>query len=78
MALRIEKGGWLVIGLIGVGLVGYSLKKYGILDKIAGGQLPACKIILHDRVRLFTLDASLSMPVNQFLAVPVHVRYHTK
>src|ERR1019366_5306747 len=32
MALRIEKGGWLVIGLIGVGLVGYSLQKYGFLD----------------------------------------------
>jgi NitT/TauT family transport system substrate-binding protein len=32
MAIRIEKGGWLVIGLIGVGLVGYSLMKYGILD----------------------------------------------
>ena len=32
MALKIEKGGWLVIGLIGVGLVGYSLQKYGFLD----------------------------------------------
>jgi NitT/TauT family transport system substrate-binding protein len=32
MALRIEKGGWIVIGLIGVGLVGYSLQKYGFLD----------------------------------------------
>ena len=37
MALRIEKGGWLVIGLIGVGLVGYSLNKYGFLDSVKPG-----------------------------------------
>jgi OOP family OmpA-OmpF porin len=35
VAMKIEKGGWIVIGLLGVGLVGYSLKKYGILDKLA-------------------------------------------
>jgi OmpA-OmpF porin, OOP family len=40
MALRIEKGGWLLIGLIGAGLVGYSLYKYGVLDKIA----PSAKV----------------------------------
>jgi NitT/TauT family transport system substrate-binding protein len=37
MALKIEKGGWLVIGLIGVGLVGYSLNKYGVLDFVKQG-----------------------------------------
>lgn len=31
MAVRIEKGGWIVIFLIGLGLVGYSLNKYGVL-----------------------------------------------
>ena len=32
MAIRIEKGGWIFIFLIGLGLVGYSLNKYGVLD----------------------------------------------
>src|SRR6266478_5209626 len=32
MAVRIEKGGWLLIFLIGLGLVGYSLDKYGIVN----------------------------------------------
>jgi len=39
MSVRIEKGGWMLIGLLGVGLVGYSLNKYGLLDKI----VPAAK-----------------------------------
>src|ERR1035437_3094333 len=32
MAVRIEKGGWILIFLMGLGLVGYSLNKYGVLD----------------------------------------------
>jgi NitT/TauT family transport system substrate-binding protein len=32
MAVRIQKGGWIVIFLIGLALVGYSLNKYGIFD----------------------------------------------
>jgi NitT/TauT family transport system substrate-binding protein len=32
MAVRVEKGGWLLIGLIGLGLVGYSLDRYGLLN----------------------------------------------
>jgi outer membrane protein OmpA-like peptidoglycan-associated protein len=32
MAVRIEKGGWIFIFLIGLGLVGYSLDKYGVLN----------------------------------------------
>ena len=32
MAMRIEKGGWLLIFLLGLALVGYSLNKYGVLD----------------------------------------------
>jgi NitT/TauT family transport system substrate-binding protein len=35
MALRIEKGGWILIFLIGLGLVGYSLYRYGVWDLIA-------------------------------------------
>ena len=32
MAMKIEKGGWILICLIGVALVIYSLSKYGVLD----------------------------------------------
>src|ERR1700687_4654323 len=32
MAVKIEKGGWTLIFLIGVGLVAYSLNKYGMID----------------------------------------------
>jgi len=41
MAVRIEKGGWVLIFLIGVALVGYSLHRYGIIDlgKWTGGRL---------------------------------------
>jgi outer membrane protein OmpA-like peptidoglycan-associated protein/ABC-type taurine transport system substrate-binding protein len=32
MAVKIERGGWLLIFLIGLALVGYSLNRYGVLD----------------------------------------------
>src|SRR5579871_1603000 len=62
MAVRIEKGGWIVIGLIGVGLVGYSLNKYGILDKIA----PSAKVqesTVPKRVDLPVLNPSINSNV---------------
>ena len=34
MAVRIEKGGKILIFAIGLGLVGYALNKYGLLDKL--------------------------------------------
>ena len=37
MALKIEKGGWILIFLLGLGLIGYSLYKYGVLDFAKGG-----------------------------------------
>ena len=40
MAMKIEKGGWVLIFLIGAGLVGYSLNKYGLLESI----IPSAKI----------------------------------
>ena len=67
MALKIEKGGWIVIGLIGVGLVGYSLKQYGILDKIA----PSAKVLestVPKRVDLPALNPSVASNV---AAVPL-------
>lgn len=40
MAVKIEKGGWILVFLIGVALVGYSLYRYGYLDlsKLTGGK----------------------------------------
>lgn len=32
MAVRIEKGGWIAIFLVGLGLTGYALNKYGVVD----------------------------------------------
>ena len=32
MAVKIEKGGWIFIFLIGLCLIGYSLNRYGVLD----------------------------------------------
>ena len=32
MAVKIERGGYVLIFLLGLGLVGYSLNKYGLLD----------------------------------------------
>jgi len=40
MAVKIERGGWVLIFLIGVALVGYSLNRYGVIDfsKLTGGK----------------------------------------
>jgi outer membrane protein OmpA-like peptidoglycan-associated protein/ABC-type taurine transport system substrate-binding protein len=32
MAVKIEKGGWILIFLLGVGLIGYSLHRYGVVN----------------------------------------------
>src|SRR6266581_3814555 len=32
MAVKIERGGWVLIFLVGVALVGYSLNRYGVID----------------------------------------------
>src|SRR5260370_1986513 len=32
MGVKIEKGGWTLIFALGLGLVGYSLHKYGVID----------------------------------------------
>src|SRR5258708_10871330 len=40
MAVKIERGGWVLIFLVGVALVGYSLNRYGVIDlsKWTGGK----------------------------------------
>src|ERR1700722_18283698 len=60
--MKIEKGGWIVIGLLGVGLVGYSLKKYGILDKLAPGA-PVQESSVPRRVDLPALNPSAASNV---------------
>ncbi len=52
MAVRIEKGGWAMIFLLGAGLVGYSLYEYGILDKL----IPSA------RVRESTIPGKIDLP----------------
>src|SRR5258708_25041080 len=62
MAVKIEKGGWVLIGLVGVGLVGYSLNKYGVLEKIA----PSAKVAestVPKRVDLPVMNPSLNSNV---------------
>ena len=47
MALRIEKGGWIFIFLIGLALVGYSLNRYGVLnlERWMGSRGPSVAVI---------------------------------
>ena len=40
MAVKIEKGGWVLIFLVGASIAGYGLHKYGLLDKI----MPSAKV----------------------------------
>ncbi len=40
MAIKIEKGGWILIFILGVSLVGYALGKYGVLDLSKYGLKP--------------------------------------
>ncbi len=40
MAVKIEKGGWVLIFCMGAGLVGYALNRYGLLGKL----LPSAKV----------------------------------
>src|SRR5215471_4737902 len=62
MAVKIEKGGWILIGLIGVGLVGYALKKYGVLESIAPGAKVA-ESTIPKRVDLPVLNPSVAANV---------------
>jgi len=41
MALKIERGGWVLIFLIGLLLVGYSLNRYGVINLGLGGKSQA-------------------------------------
>ncbi|MGD0826311.1 MAG: hypothetical protein ABR908_17150, partial [Terriglobales bacterium] len=59
MAVKIERGGWVLIFLVGVALVGYSLNRYGVIDfsKWTGGDK---KSVSNPGE---TLDASKPLPL---------------
>src|SRR5438132_4763431 len=62
MAVKIERGGWVLIGLLGVSLVGYALKKYGVLDTL----VPSAKVAestVPKRVDLPVLNPSMASNV---------------
>ncbi len=62
MAVKIEKGGWAAIFLVGAGIVGYALKEYGILDKL----IPSAKVRSStdiERIELPTTTTSSSSNV---------------
>lgn len=62
MAVKIEKGGWAAIFLVGLGLVGYSLSQYGLLEKI----IPSAKVRQStsvDKIELPTMGGGGSVNV---------------
>ena len=63
MAVKIERGGWVLIFLIGVALVGYSLNRYGIVDfgkMIGGGKSASSSGATVDATKPLLLPASSS------------------
>src|SRR5262245_15066367 len=76
MAVKIEKGGWILIFVIGLALVGYSLVKYGVIDssKFGGsgseGSSSSEKV---DTSKPLDLPASSSSDDNPEIRVRVNV-----
>jgi outer membrane protein OmpA-like peptidoglycan-associated protein len=76
MAVKIEKGGWILIFVIGLALVGYSLVKYGVIDssKLGGsgskGSSGGEKV---DTSKPLDLPASSSSDDNPEIRVRVNV-----
>jgi outer membrane protein OmpA-like peptidoglycan-associated protein/ABC-type taurine transport system substrate-binding protein len=61
MAVKIEKGGWILIFLLGAGLVGYSLHRYGVVDlsRVFGSRPQTGSVSKGDAV-----DPSQPLPTN--------------
>src|SRR5262245_14768225 len=72
MAVRIEKGGWILIFIIGLALVGFGLNRYGYLDlgKLTGGKGSSAKV---DTSRPLDLPASSSSSDHPEVRVRVNV-----
>src|SRR5215510_6975107 len=62
MAVKIEKGGWVLIFLIGLALVGYSLNKYGLIDlgKMGIGKGSSASAVAVDASKPLVLPVSSS------------------
>ena len=67
MAVRIEKGGWILICLIGIALVGYSLDKYGVVDlhKLFGGRSDSSRGEKVDTSKPLPLSAPSASETNE-------------
>src|SRR6266702_2368471 len=72
MALKIERGGWVLIFLLGVGLVAYSLNRYGILDIPGLGSKSGSGTVATDPKA--KVDPAQPLPDTGKLATNVRVR----
>src|SRR6476659_7706655 len=75
MAVKIEKGGWILIFLIGLALVGYSLVKYGVIDagKLGGSSKGSSSAEKVDTTKPLELPASSSSDDNPEVRVRINV-----
>src|SRR5205814_4934817 len=75
MAVKIEKGGWILIFVIGLALVGYSLVKYGVIDssKFGGSGKSSSSGEKVDTSKPLDLPASPSSDDNPEIRVRVNV-----
>src|SRR5690242_11330955 len=74
MALKIEKGGWILIFLIGLALVGYSLVRYGVIDSSKfGGSKSSSSGDKVDTTKPLELPVSSSTDENAEVRIRVNV-----
>src|SRR5215467_14585811 len=75
MAVKIEKGGWILIFLIGLALVGYSLVRYGVIDsgKFGGSSKSSSSGDKVDTTKPLELPVSSSTDDNPEVRVRVNV-----
>src|SRR5215467_13508507 len=75
MAVKIEKGGWILIFLIGLALVGYSLVRYGVIDsgKFGGSSKSSSSGDKVDTTKPLELPVSSSTDENAEVRIRVNV-----
>ena len=59
MAVKIERGGWVLIFLIGVALVGYSLNRYGVIDLSKWTGIPVGRLLEGEVQKLVRMEDRL-------------------
>jgi len=75
MAVKIEKGGWILIFLVGLALVGYALNRYNVIDvqqllgkktsgSVAGGEVDTSKPLVLPVSSSSASDAEVRVRVN--------------